>query len=168
MEAWMTVDPTDDGGFVMEVDRADGLSLTATVRLADGRPWCHDLKLRSSEAAIDRALLQTLGLATLLRRAAHAAATPVVRIPVGKQSGLTDAFLEQAAATYRQFVKDRKNKAPARKDDPKTTAAAVARLGRERVEQGYDDAPLSTARRWIQAARARGFLEPTTKGRKGG
>lgn len=168
MDGWMTVDPTDDGGFRMEVDRADGLSFVATVRLADGRPRCHALELHSTDGSIDRALLQTLGLATLLRRAAHAAATPVVRIPVGKQSGLTDAFLEQVAATYRQFLKDRRNKAPVRKGDPKTTAAAVARLGRERVEQGYADAPLSTARRWIQATRARGFLEPTTKGRKGG
>jgi len=157
MKGWMTVDPTDDGGFVMEVARADGLTINATIELDDDRPLCRTLELRSTRGQIDRDVLHSLGLATLLRRAASAAATPGPRVSLDKPPGLTDALLKRVAAAYRRALKDREN-----------TATAVARLGRERLEQNYKDAPVSTARRWIGAARERGFLEQTTQGRKGG
>jgi hypothetical protein len=157
MEGWMSVEPADDG-FTMEVFRGDGLTIKATVQVAaDGRPLCCRLVLHRTQGQIDRDLLHTLGLATLLRRAASAAAAPVGRMPLDKSPGLSNEFLKQVAVAYRQAPKDREN-----------TATAVARLGRERVEQGYKDAPLPTARRWIQAARERGFLKRTVKGRKGG
>jgi hypothetical protein len=156
MEGWMTVGPTDEGGFVMEVDRADGLTIKATVRLENGRPRCRVLELQSTGPSIDRDLLHALGLATLLRRAAGASGTPTA---LDKELGLTDEFLALVAATYRQALTARPRE---------TTVSAVRKLGSNRLEQDYRDAPVSTARRWIQAARQRGFLMKTVKGRKGG
>jgi hypothetical protein len=157
MDAWMEVGPTDDGGFEMKVDRADGLTMTAIVRVAHGRPVCHTLELRTKRGQIDRDLLRTLGLATLLRRAASVTAVPLKRMPVEKQPGLTDEFLAKVAAAYRLGL------APTNRE---TTASAVAKLGRERVEQYKTDAPVSTVGRWIKAAEDRGFLERTVQGRK--
>ena len=153
MEAWMTVDPADGGGFVMEVERADGLTIKATVEVADGRPRCRTLELRSTRGEIDRELLRSLSLATLLRRAAHGAA--VVGMPVERQPGLTDDFLAKVEEAYRRGL-----------TKGKTTSSEVARLGRERDEQFKTDAPLSTVGRWIKAAEQRGFLERTIQGRK--
>lgn len=155
MEAWMTVEPTDDDGFVMEVERADGLTIRAIVEVADGRPRCRTLELRSTRGEIDRELLRTLSLATLLRRAAHGAA--VVGMPVERQPGLTDDFLAKVAEAYRLALTSRE-----------TTVTAVARLGRDRIEQYNTDAPMSTVGRWIKAAEQRGFLERTVQGRKRG
>jgi hypothetical protein len=149
MTDWMTVEPDDDG-FVLKVDRADGLTFTAAVG-GDGR--CHTLELHSSAAAIDRNLLKTLSLATLLRRAA--AHVPGAYVPLERQPGLSDAFLKQVAATYRQALKDHTN-----------TAEAVAQLGFGRVEQDNDEAPVSTVGRWIKAAERRGYLKATSQGRK--
>jgi hypothetical protein len=153
----MIVEPADDDGFTMDVSRGDGLTIKATVRLAKGRPVCRALVLSTERGQIDRDVLHTIGLATLLRQAALAAVAPVGRIPLGKPPGLTDEHLAKVTAAYRQASRNHEN-----------TATAVRRLGRDRVEQGYRDAPVSTARRWVGAARERGFLKQTTQGRKGG
>jgi hypothetical protein len=152
MNGWMTVTPTDDGGFEMKVDRGDGLSIKAVVELGDGRPRCHTLELHSSAASVDRDLLKTLSLATLLRRAA--AHVPGARVPL-ERPGLSDAFLKQVATTYRQALKNHTS-----------TAAAVAKLGIGRGEHVDEEAPPSTVGRWIAAAERRGYLEATTQGRK--
>jgi hypothetical protein len=153
MKGWMSVEPMDGGGFKMDVSREDGLHIKATVPLAEGRPICRTLELSTEDGQIDRRLLDSLGLATLLRRAASAVpgATP---LPEPHQ--LTGEFLALVADTYRKALEGGEN-----------TASAVARLGRAIPGRDGKDAPLPTARRWIQAARP-DFLAKTRQGRKGG
>jgi hypothetical protein len=166
------------------VDRADGLRIKANVHVVDGRLVCRALELSIEEGEIDRKLLHSLGLATMIRRAASHVGWRVGELPrdEGWSEGsrfdagviasevrrqlrsipllgprqLTDAFLEQVAITYRQAINDRS----------KTTWMPVAALQQSWFGE-KTSAEEATARRWIAMARKRGFLEPTVKGRKG-
>jgi hypothetical protein len=147
MQGWMMiVEPADDGGIVIEGQRAGGLSIRAEVA-ADGR--CHTLVVKST-AAIDSGLLKTLSMNTLLRRAV--AAVPGVRLPVERSSKLSDAFLKRVAAAYNRGLRAH----------PSRPRKAVAELGQElarkRGEKHPEDAPASTVGRWIEAAADRGYL----------
>jgi len=153
MKGWMSAEPMDGGGFKMDVFREDGLHIEAKVPLVDGRPVCRTLELSIEDGEIDRSLLDSLSLATLLRQAANAVPGGA---PLPEPHQLTDEFLTLVAATYRRALKDREG-----------TASAVARLGRTLPGRRGKDAPLPTARRWIQAARP-DFLAETRRGRKGG
>ncbi len=171
--------------FYLTVDRDDGLRIRATVDVVENRRLvCRHLELATENGEIDSKLLRGLSLATWLRQGANGAVwrvgEPTVEEPavagsrfdrsvimrdlrrymtgiprVGPRE-LTDAFLEEVAAAYRQAI-----------ENHEPTAAAVARL--QRTLRGLKtNAEETTARRWIHAARTRGFLEPTVKGRKGG
>jgi hypothetical protein len=164
----------------LEVDRPDGLRVTATVHVVDGRLVCRKLELSTEQGRIDRNLLHGLGLSTLIRQAANAGVgrlglptsdedsrfdVGLVRsdlqrhiqgLPLVGPRRLTDEFLAEVAATYRKAIKDRE-----------TTWVAVARLQKSWFHLPGAAAE-STARRWIGTARKRGFLKQTAQGRKGG
>lgn len=152
MKGVMSVEPTDDGGFTLEVNRSDGVDVTAVVALHHGRPQCHTLKIHSSTSPIDRDLLKSLNLATWLGRASKH--VPGAQLTL-ERPGLSKAFKKQVAVAYLRARREGKN-----------TAEAVAQLGIGRGEHVDEEAPPSTVGRWIAAATDAGYLEPTTQGRK--
>lgn len=172
--------------FRLDVTRVDGLHIRASVQMAEGRLVCRALDLSTEHGEIDRKLLSGLGLATMIRQAADSGASRIVskatwdeglsdysrfdaaviksdvkrrrinRVPLRRPWRLSDEFLKQVARTYLAAL-----------DNHESTAIAVGKLW-EPWAGIKGIAPPSTVGRWIAAARARGFLKQTTKGRKGG
>jgi hypothetical protein len=56
--------------FIVEARRDDGLQLKATAQIVNGRLECRELELSTSHGQIDRASLDELDLATVLKQAA--------------------------------------------------------------------------------------------------
>lgn len=172
--------------FVLNVSRKDGLHVRASIEMVKGRHVCRALELSTDHGEIDRKLLSGLGLATMIQQAAMSGASRVAeattwnddwsepsrfdagvirselkprhihRVTLRRPWRFTDEFLEDVADTYRSAVENHRN-----------IAEEVGKLQKRWVKiPGV--APPSTVGRWIDAARKRGFLQPTTKGRKGG
>lgn len=184
-EEWVVLPGSDllvCSAFTLEADREDGLRLRATVYVEGGRLVCRALRVTSDRTGIDRGVLSGLGLATLFREVASRLAmrrggpSPeegsdetrfdagpirddfqrhIDRVRTGGPRRLNDEFLKVVADAYRRALVDREG-----------TATAVARLA-ETSFGSKEPASEPTARRWIAAARHKGYLNPTAKGQKG-